>query len=346
MIAGAGVRTVEIVGGGLAGLGLALGLRRVGVPVVLHEAGTYPRHRVCGEFITSLDQATITTLGLGPLLAPARQARSVTWFKDGHRQLQHRLPEPAICLSRFGLDDRMARAFVESGGELHTRHRADQTGAEGRVLAAGRRRQTSSEWIGIKAHFLYLNLQDALELHLGDQAYVGLTQIEDERVNVCGLFRRLPRSAGPVDKSSILFDQLRGAGLGELADRLGAATLDASSQCTVAGLDYRAQFQPDGAVHLGDQFGLIPPFTGNGMTVALQSARIAVEPLRQWTRGDVDWATTADTIHRAMQRELSPRIGRARRLHPWLLSPRRQNLLVKAAASHLIPTRMLYHLLH
>ncbi|MFM7376435.1 MAG: hypothetical protein ACKO39_14995, partial [Chthoniobacterales bacterium] len=55
---------VVIVGGGLAGLGLGLALRRNAVPVTIHEAGRYPRHRVCGEFITSLDRHTREELGL------------------------------------------------------------------------------------------------------------------------------------------------------------------------------------------------------------------------------------------------------------------------------------------
>jgi len=53
-----GGRSVEVVGGGLAGLSLGLALRRRGVPVTVWEAGHYPRHRVCGEFITGLDRAT------------------------------------------------------------------------------------------------------------------------------------------------------------------------------------------------------------------------------------------------------------------------------------------------
>ena len=65
--AAAGVaRGVEIVGGGLAGLSLGLALRRAGVPVTLHEAGEYPRHRVCGEFIAGLDERTRARLGLDP----------------------------------------------------------------------------------------------------------------------------------------------------------------------------------------------------------------------------------------------------------------------------------------
>src|SRR5882724_2878130 len=57
------LRSIEIVGGGLAGLALGIGLRRHGVPVIIWEAGHYPRHRVCGEFISGRGQETLVRLG-------------------------------------------------------------------------------------------------------------------------------------------------------------------------------------------------------------------------------------------------------------------------------------------
>ena len=68
-------RLIEIIGGGLAGLSLGIALRRAGVPVALHEAGAYPRHRVCGEFIAGLEGSTIERLGLVRL--PPTLARNV-----------------------------------------------------------------------------------------------------------------------------------------------------------------------------------------------------------------------------------------------------------------------------
>ena len=62
------LRTVEIIGGGLAGLSLGLGLRARGIPVRLIESGFYPRHRVCGEFITGLDEQTSSRLQLRELM--------------------------------------------------------------------------------------------------------------------------------------------------------------------------------------------------------------------------------------------------------------------------------------
>ena len=55
------MKPITIVGGGLAGLTLGIGLRQRGVPVTIWEAGRYPRHRVCGEFISGNGQAVLDT---------------------------------------------------------------------------------------------------------------------------------------------------------------------------------------------------------------------------------------------------------------------------------------------
>ena len=70
------MKRISIVGGGLAGLSLGVALRRHGIPVILFEAGSYPRHRVCGEFISGLSKATLNTLGLQDLLHGAMSHRS------------------------------------------------------------------------------------------------------------------------------------------------------------------------------------------------------------------------------------------------------------------------------
>ena len=112
------LRTVEIVGGGLAGLALGLGLRSRGIPVRINEAGSYPRHRVCGEFITALDSRTRSVLALDSILGGAVTARHVAWHEPGRPTMRHRLPEPALCLGRHRLDHAMASAFRSAGTQL------------------------------------------------------------------------------------------------------------------------------------------------------------------------------------------------------------------------------------
>ena len=74
--------TITIVGGGLAGLTLGIGLRQRGVAVTLWEAGRYPRHRVCGEFISGRGQSSLARLRLLGLVqsAGARDATSAGFF--------------------------------------------------------------------------------------------------------------------------------------------------------------------------------------------------------------------------------------------------------------------------
>jgi 2-polyprenyl-6-methoxyphenol hydroxylase-like FAD-dependent oxidoreductase len=76
------MKTVSIIGGGLAGLTLGIALRRREVPIAIWEAGHYPRHRVCGEFISGRGQDVLERLGLGKSLvdAGAVAARTGAFF--------------------------------------------------------------------------------------------------------------------------------------------------------------------------------------------------------------------------------------------------------------------------
>src|SRR5208283_1754875 len=109
----AAMKSVAIIGGGLAGLTLGIGLRQRGVPAALWEAGHYPRHRVCGEFICGRGQETLARLGLRELLECAGAVGADTAAFVSATQSTGPLPLPAraICLSRFTLDATLAEKF-------------------------------------------------------------------------------------------------------------------------------------------------------------------------------------------------------------------------------------------
>ena len=342
------LQPIEIVGGGLAGLSLGLALRRAGVPVTVFEAQGYPRHRVCGEFLTGLDENTMTRLGLAPLLEDALRHHKVVWYqRDRPVRTQH-LPSPALGLSRHVLDARLAEALVTAGGELRTNTRVPVEAAPaGRVFATGRLRRPSP-WIGLKVHVRNLRLAGDLEVHLGDQTYVGLSGVEDGRINVCGLFRRRPPPPDePVPPGAgLLLHYLHRSGLGGLAGRLHAAEIDESSFCAVAAMSFQHERPRPDRLQLGDCFAMPPPFTGNGMAMALQSAALALEPLLAWSRGERSWPVTLATINQRLHHRFRTRLVSAYALHSFLLEPRRQRWLALAGRARLLPLRPFYHLTH
>src|ERR1035437_10008022 len=114
------MKSITIVGGGLAGLTLGIGLRQRGVPATLWEAGHYPRHRVCGEFICGRGQETLARLGLRDWLerAGAVGADTAAFFSATQSTGPRPLPSRAICLLRFSLDATLAEKLRELGAGL------------------------------------------------------------------------------------------------------------------------------------------------------------------------------------------------------------------------------------
>ena len=95
-------------GGGLAGTAAAIAARRAGAPVTVIEKSSFPRHKVCGEFLSPEVLPILGELGLRQAflaLQPALMRRAVLNF--GGREKRFSLPEPAYGLSRFGAFVRM-----------------------------------------------------------------------------------------------------------------------------------------------------------------------------------------------------------------------------------------------
>ena len=338
------MKQISIAGGGLAGLATGIALRRRGVPVVIHEAGDLPRHRVCGEFIAGLDDATIDALDLGPLLADAPRHDSMLWHIGGREVGRSRLPRPAIGISRHALDARMGAAFVRAGGDLRLRSRAVfEPGAEGWLDATGRR-ASQGGWAGMKVHFAGFATRAPLEFHLGRGAYVGASSIETGDVNVCGLFR--PPITGTGNGIARMLSHLDACGLGVLAGRMRTATSVPGSFCAVAGLGFASWPRSRHAPSVGDSAGMIPPFTGDGMAIALQGAVAAAAPLAEYASGACDWREATARVAVATRRKFALRLGAAALLHPFLTLRAGQASLAALHRAGLVPFRAMFSALH
>ena len=317
------VKTVNIVGGGLAGLSLGLALRQRDIPTTIVESGGYPRHKVCGEFISGKGVSLLRTLGVEGRLRELglTSAQEVQFFLDGDGSPRVPLPAAAWCLSRWNLDLALAEAFEQQGGRIRKHSRGDVSEMKpGWVQASGRRRASHARarWVGVKFHLSQFSLKADLEMHLQNGAYVGICGVEGERSNVCAL---MPKERVPSRLSS---DPLAGLGRvfsATLGERLSHAQLVSGSLSTVAGLDYSERTPTDdSSVHLGDAQGLIPPITGNGMSLAFESAALAIAPLSQWSRDLISWEAASREIRLRQRSAFSFRLLRARCLQRFLVS--------------------------
>jgi len=336
------VKTITIAGGGLAGLALGIGLRRSGVPVILHEAGSYPRHRVCGEFISGVTTETLQRLGIAPLLEDARPLHASRWTLHGREVFRCDLPSPARGISRHLLDARLAEHFTHLGGTLLVRSRLAPRGREGFVWAAGRHPTPRSPWIGLTVHARGLPIRADLEMHIGKAGYAGLAPVEAGWVNLCGLFRKRPVRAKGV---GLLAAYLESAGLGPLAAALRQAECEPGSFLGVGGFLLGRQPHPDGLCTVGDAESMIPPFTGNGMSMAFEAAETALAPLVDYAGRRRSWNETVAAVRRALAARFRIRLFTARVLHPWFFSPPGRLALDWSARSGCLPFRSLYRLL-
>ena len=340
-------KPITIVGGGLAGLTLGIALRQRGIPVTVWEAGHYPRHRVCGEFISGRGEDVLSRLGL---LESFRQAgtvpaRTTAFFRGRAASPVRLLSTPTLCLSRLSMDALLAEQFRQAGGELRENARwPEKEFGEGVVRANGRRRQlreNGGSWFGLKVHARNVRLAADLEMHVTRSGYVGFCRLKDGAVNICGLFRRLagedrtawasaacrPWASEPHKPSTCR----RSARLAFLAlsvpgtplwERLEGAVFDEGSFCSVAGISLRpcrAVSQPECCI--GDALTMIPPVTGNGMSMAFEAAELAITPLAAYNCGEMSWDAARQTVAAACDRAFARRLAWARWLQWMMFTP-------------------------
>ncbi|MGH7941360.1 MAG: NAD(P)/FAD-dependent oxidoreductase [Limisphaerales bacterium] len=336
---------VTIIGGGLAGLTLGIGLRQDNIPVTIFESGDYPRHRVCGEFISGRGQAVLARLDLLSDFekAGAIYARTAMFISDAAKSPVRTLAAPALCLSRYSMDALLASRFQELGGQLRVRSRWNLEHSAGRmhidsvparpnleqssepiVLATGRRLQPAEKethWFGVKAHIASgspVELEADLEMHLSQDGYVGVNRVNNGEINVCGLFKGRPHKHPPESKAEWLLGQSDST----LRRRLTKAQFEPQSFCSVAGI--RLKPRRAAAQHeccIGDALTMTPPVTGNGMSMAFESAEIARPPVAAYSRGDISWLEARRQIAARCDRAFSRRLAWARLLQ-WMMVAR------------------------
>ncbi len=325
-------RPLVIIGGGPAGATAALVLAQAGERPMLIERERVARHKICGEFLSVEAQVSLAAAGLDIWAmgaAPISRLRLVR----GRRVAESALPFKAAGLTRKRLDEDLLTRAGLAGARIERavavrEVRGSQIVIDGHrtmltdrlLLASGKHeirgmrrpaRGTVSGLIGFKTYFHLspgqdARLQDHIEVLMFAGGYAGLQHVEGGMANLC-LLVTADRLAAAGGNWPGLLAQLR-RDCGHLEDRLSGAEELIDRPITIAGVPYGYLHRDvgDGIFRLGDQFAVIPSFSGDGMSIAMHSGRTAARAI---LGGQV-----AATYHAERRRELAPQV----RLADWL----------------------------
>jgi len=158
-----------------------------------------------------------------------------------------------------------------------------------------------------------------LEMHGAKKGYVGFCRLQEGEVNVCGLFRRPVRGH---EDSAPWRELLKGQHNTPLWQRMDGADIDDASFCAVAGLSLRPRrATSQGKCVIGDALTMIPPVTGNGMSMAFEAAEMAIPPLARYSRGEIAWEQARLAIARACDDAFAQRLAWAQWLQWMMFTP-------------------------
>lgn len=292
---------VIIVGGGLSGLTAAIHLSKSGLKVLIIEKQSYPRHKVCGEYLSQEVLPYLDSLGLDIFQKNPAIIKRVEVSTIRGNLISGKLEQGGIGLSRFLLDTFMLEKAIKNGCilmqdtvlsisqlEVSAQVLTEKHGMiRGRkVLAAyGKRsnldlsqnrrflRQDSS-WLGVKAHYRGNFPNDLVALHHFKGGYCGVSQVENSMINICYLTTYESFKKAKNIEAFQMNVMSENPFLRELFNSCEAIFQPISiGQVSFAG---KTTIESD-VLMLGDTAGLIHPFCGNGMAIAIHSAKLASE---------------------------------------------------------------------
>ncbi len=309
---------ILIIGGGLAGLTSAIHLIKEGFEVILIEKNTYPKHKVCGEYISNEVLSYLETLGIHPFDHQAKKINTFHFSSLSGRPLEITLPLGGFGISRFALDALMADTAVGLGVQIlhdtvkevqfnqhqfqvttlnHQEFTADYVlGAYGKrsgldITLSRKFIQKKSAWLGVKAHYKTAFPDDLVALHNFNGGYCGLSKVETGHVNACYLadyasFKKYKNIEEYQQK--VLYKNKA------LKHFFENSEMAFEAPVTISQISFdKKQPVVNHIFMIGDSAGLIHPLCGNGMAMAIHSAKMISSLLVQqksntYTRSELE----------------------------------------------------------
>ena len=303
-------KKIYIVGGGLAGLITSIHLTRKGVHCTLIEKKVFPFHRVCGEYISNEVVPYLKSLDVYPdSLRPSQISKLHLTSVNG------KIAEMPLDLGGFGisryhfdyflfqkakqlgveflLDTEVEKiSYAEEQFALKTRDTA--LSADIVIGAFGKRSkldvqlqrsfiQKRSPYVGVKYHIRLDEFDNKLiALHNFKDGYCGISRVEDDLINLCYLTHRNNIKAYGnlrLMEQAVLFQNPF------LKKIFSEAEFVFDKPETINEISFETKTPVENHILMsGDAAGMITPLCGNGMAMAIHSAKILSEHLLRYCR--------------------------------------------------------------
>ncbi len=332
-----------IVGGGLAGLTSAIHLSKFNKKVLLIEKNRYPKHKVCGEYISNEVLPYLNSLGIYPLKEGAKKISKVQISTVKSNLIHGDLPLGGFGMSRYFLDNLMANKAISNGVTI-VKDSVDsvdfeeesftvQTNKSGifyskiTIGAFGKRSaldvkmnrkfiQKKSPYLAVKTHVKGDFPENLVGLHNFKGGYCGVSKVENDSINLCYI---TSYSSFQKHKNLTEFQEkvvFKNKYLQKIFKESKAVF---EKPLTISQISFETK-KPveEHLIMCGDTAGMIHPLCGNGMGMAITSAQLASKRILQFLNGEIKTRDSLEKLYiRDWNKEFKMRL-RIGHLIAWL----------------------------
>jgi len=334
-----------IIGGGLSGLALSILLSKAGKEVVLFEKENYPFHKVCGEYISNESVPFLKSLGTDLESQNLPQMNKLFLTSPSGISIIRNLDIGGTGLSRYHLDDQLYHLALSAGVKVLTNTKVHQVtfmdnnfivntsdsiynsrtvaGAYGKNSSIDvqlnrnyKAKNDSKLFVAVKHHIRAEYDYKRVEIHNFPGGYCGFSAIDDGMVNMSYISKAVNlKKSGSIDKmeKNILSTNPYLKKYFENADFISPKPL------TISHLYFGIkQSVTDHILMLGDAAGNIAPFSGNGMSMALKSSKLASEVILSYLKNEITLDEMDRLYTKNYNQSFAKRINVARQINSLL----------------------------
>lgn len=304
--------SVVVVGGGLAGLTSSLHLSRLGIDVTLVEKNDFPRHKVCGEYLSNEVLPYLNYLGVDPFEKGAKNIQHFEMSAVDGASVKAKLPLGGFSISRYSLDEMMLHKAEDQGVvvikdtvmdiefkeeqftiRLKNHHDLKSVfviGAYGKrsVLDQKLKRsffKTKAPYLAVKSHYKGTYPEGLVGLHHFYGGYCGVSNVEDNRINICYIaeYNQFKKYKNISEFEKKILHQNKT--LKAILDKVEPSF---ENPLSISQISFASKKLVENHVLMsGDSAGMIHPLSGNGMSMAIKSAKMISELVVQYFKGSM-----------------------------------------------------------